>query len=218
MGKDASTIKQEIEQTRERMGDTVEALGYKADVPARLKDTMQQRVDAVKGTFNEMVENVTTAVGMAGDSSAEALDHSGSAAGDAFAQTRDRVNATASKVKNGVTDRLQNADVGASAQRAVGTIQENPIGLALAALAIGFLGGSLLPVSDAERKRLKPIGDRFRAQGQAVTADLVQAGKAVIAETTQVAMSSAVESAKSHGNDVVEAAKSRAQQSATNVN
>ena len=35
MGQDPAAIRQEIEQTRERMGDTVDALGYKADVPAR---------------------------------------------------------------------------------------------------------------------------------------------------------------------------------------
>jgi Protein of unknown function (DUF3618) len=43
MGKDASTIKQEIAETRERLGETVEALGYKADVGARLKDSVQNR-------------------------------------------------------------------------------------------------------------------------------------------------------------------------------
>ena len=33
MGKDSSEIRREIEETRARMGDTVEALSYKADVP-----------------------------------------------------------------------------------------------------------------------------------------------------------------------------------------
>ena len=32
MGQDPSQIRQDIEQTRERMGDTVEALGHKTDV------------------------------------------------------------------------------------------------------------------------------------------------------------------------------------------
>jgi len=31
MGKDSREIRQEIEETRERMGDTIEALGYKTD-------------------------------------------------------------------------------------------------------------------------------------------------------------------------------------------
>jgi ElaB/YqjD/DUF883 family membrane-anchored ribosome-binding protein len=49
MGQDPSDIKQDIEQTREQMGDTVEALGYKADVPGRAKEAISTRVDTVKG-------------------------------------------------------------------------------------------------------------------------------------------------------------------------
>jgi ElaB/YqjD/DUF883 family membrane-anchored ribosome-binding protein len=48
MGQDPSEIRQDIEQTRERMGDTVEALGYKADVPGRAKEAVTSRVDTVK--------------------------------------------------------------------------------------------------------------------------------------------------------------------------
>ena len=48
MGEDPGTIRREIEQTRERMGDTVEALGYKADVPSRAKENVQGKVDSVK--------------------------------------------------------------------------------------------------------------------------------------------------------------------------
>jgi Protein of unknown function (DUF3618) len=40
MGKDTSEIRREIDATRARMGDTVEALGYKADVPSRVKDAV----------------------------------------------------------------------------------------------------------------------------------------------------------------------------------
>ena len=36
MGQDTGQIREEIEETRARMGDTVEALGYKADVPSRV--------------------------------------------------------------------------------------------------------------------------------------------------------------------------------------
>jgi len=48
MGQDPSTIREDIEQTRERMGDTVDALAYKSDVKARAKDSVTGRVDAVK--------------------------------------------------------------------------------------------------------------------------------------------------------------------------
>src|SRR4051812_5227978 len=38
MGQDPQVIRRDIEQTRERMGDAVDALGYKADVKSRAKD------------------------------------------------------------------------------------------------------------------------------------------------------------------------------------
>jgi gas vesicle protein len=48
MGQDPSQIKQDIEHTRGEMGDTVEALGHKADVPGRAKEAISSRVDTVK--------------------------------------------------------------------------------------------------------------------------------------------------------------------------
>jgi hypothetical protein len=38
MGEDPDTIRDEIADTRERMGDTIDALGYKADVKGRAKE------------------------------------------------------------------------------------------------------------------------------------------------------------------------------------
>jgi gas vesicle protein len=48
MGQDPSQIRQDIEHTRGEMGDTVEALGHKADVPGRAKEAISSRVDTVK--------------------------------------------------------------------------------------------------------------------------------------------------------------------------
>jgi len=49
MGEDASAIRQEIEETRYRMGDTAEALGHKTDLPARAKDRAGSLADRVSG-------------------------------------------------------------------------------------------------------------------------------------------------------------------------
>jgi len=50
MGQDPSQIKQDIEQTRGQMGDTVEALGYKADVPGRARDKVQSVTSKITGS------------------------------------------------------------------------------------------------------------------------------------------------------------------------
>ena len=61
MGQDPSQIRQDIEHTRGEMGDTVEALGYKADVPGRAKEAVSSRVDTVK----EKVPSAGQAAGVA---------------------------------------------------------------------------------------------------------------------------------------------------------
>ena len=52
MGQDPSQIRNEIDETRARMGDTAEALGHKADVPGRAKEAISGRVESVKSTLS----------------------------------------------------------------------------------------------------------------------------------------------------------------------
>ncbi len=51
MGKDPEVIRQEIEATRDNMGETVDALGYKTDVKSRTKESIADRKDAVVSKF-----------------------------------------------------------------------------------------------------------------------------------------------------------------------
>jgi len=48
MGEDPSVIRAEIEQTRERVGEEVDALSYKTDVGARANDYVEEKKEAVK--------------------------------------------------------------------------------------------------------------------------------------------------------------------------
>ena len=52
MGETPNDIRDEIEQTRARMGDTVEAIGYKADVKSRVKDSVADKKDALVGSVS----------------------------------------------------------------------------------------------------------------------------------------------------------------------
>jgi len=48
VGQDPSAIREEIEQTRVEMGNTVEALGYKTDVKSRAKESVQGKIGGVR--------------------------------------------------------------------------------------------------------------------------------------------------------------------------
>jgi ElaB/YqjD/DUF883 family membrane-anchored ribosome-binding protein len=52
MGEDPSTIREEIEQTRAEMGDTVAALGYKTDVKTRAKSAISDKVSSARGKMS----------------------------------------------------------------------------------------------------------------------------------------------------------------------
>ena len=97
MGQDPNAIREEIEQTRSQMGDTIEAIGYKTDVKSRAKDSVSEKTDAVK-------EKVGSVMGRASDAAPSSGD----------------------------------------VKRAAGTAQENPLGLALGAVAVGFVAGMLI--------------------------------------------------------------------------
>jgi ElaB/YqjD/DUF883 family membrane-anchored ribosome-binding protein len=59
MGEDPSDIRAEIEETRARVGDQVDALSYKTDVPARVGDYVDEKKQAVKDTLTGAKDAVT---------------------------------------------------------------------------------------------------------------------------------------------------------------
>jgi ElaB/YqjD/DUF883 family membrane-anchored ribosome-binding protein len=67
MGQDPGQIRNDIEDTRARMGDTAEALGHKADVPGRAREAISGRVDSVKETFTGAKDSVSGSTPSTGD-------------------------------------------------------------------------------------------------------------------------------------------------------
>lgn len=60
MGQEPSQIRQEIEDTRAEMGNTVDALAYKADVRTRMKESISEKrdrlVEQIQGTRHRVGE------------------------------------------------------------------------------------------------------------------------------------------------------------------
>jgi gas vesicle protein len=180
MGEEPSVIREQIDQTRERMGETVDALGYKADVPARARESISGRVDTLKSKISGVGSSVSSTTPDA----------------DAVKQ---------------------------SAGRAVGVVQENPLGLAIGAAAVGFLAGMLAPSTRIEDERLGPVADQIKEQAKATGQEALEHGRQVAQETASVAADKAQEaaaevkdeaqrSAQEHGQQVTESAKESAEQ------
>ena len=162
MGKDASEIRSEIERTRDRMGDTVDAIAYKADVPSRVQDTISDKVDSVKQSVSNATSRVTSAItGSVGN-------------------VRDTVGGA-------LPDGSDIADAGG---RAYDFVRQNPLGLFFGLAAVGFLVGSLVPETDIEQERLGPVVDRLKETAKATVDSAMHEGKAALQETIQNVQSS----------------------------
>jgi gas vesicle protein len=180
MGQDPAVIRKEIEQTREHMGDTVDALSYKADVPARAKDSVSDAVDSLKSKITGVGSQVSDATPDAGE------------------------------VKQG-------------AKQAVGVVQENPLGLAIGAAAVGFLAGMLIPGTKVEDERIGLMADQVKEQAKKTGQEALEHGKQVAQDTAEVATqkaqeavaevkNSAQDSVQSHAQDMTESARESAEQ------
>lgn len=168
MGEDPTAIRQEIEQTRERMGETVDALGYKADVPSRTKENISEKVQGVRAK----------------------LTGAGSQVSDATPGT----------------DEVKQAG-----RQAVGVAQENPLGLAIGAAAVGFLAGMLIPSTKVEDERLGPLADGVKEQAKQTGQEAIEHGKQIAQDTAQLATQKAQEAAAEVKDQVQETAQQHAE-------
>jgi ElaB/YqjD/DUF883 family membrane-anchored ribosome-binding protein len=146
MGEDPREIRQQIEETRAQMGDTVDAIAYKADVKERAKDSITEKKERAVETISNTKDRLVGGVNDATPSTAE--------------------------VKQG-------------AQRAAGIAQENPLGLAIGGVAIGFLAGMALPSTRMEDERMGAAADQAKQKAKEAGQEAVERGKTAVQEAVQ---------------------------------
>src|SRR3954454_5698750 len=174
MGQDPEAIRSEIEQTRERMGDTVDALAYKSDVKGRAKESVNDKISGVKSAL----------VGSK-DSVADAAPGTG--------------------------------DVKAAARRGKGIAQENPMGLAIGSIAVGFLAGMLVPTTRVEDEKIGPMADTVRDQAKEAAQVAVEHGKEAAQDAAHAATQAVKETGQQHTEQVKEDMRSQAEQAREHV-
>jgi gas vesicle protein len=191
MGEDPDRIRREIEQTRAEMSETVDALSYKADVKSRAKESLQEKRDSAKESVVGATQTVKEKLVGAKDSVSDTAGSATSRVGDA---TPDR-----ERVKH-------------QARRAKGVAQENPIGLAIGSIAVGFIAGMLVPATRVEDEKLGEISDQFVDKAKETGQEALEHGKQVAQETAQSAQETFRDSAQQHGDEVKQTAQENAEQ------
>jgi ElaB/YqjD/DUF883 family membrane-anchored ribosome-binding protein len=190
MGQDPDAIRQDIEQTRTEMSETVEAVGYKADVPSRAKDAVSDKVENMKSKVSDTATRAK-----------EAVVGTASRASGAVSETTSRVgDATPS-----------GGQVKQQAKRAAGLAQENPLGLAIGAAAVGFLAGLAVPSTRVENERLGPMADQVKDKVKETGQEALDRGKQVAQEVASSAADTAKEQTQEHGQDLAQSVTQNAQ-------
>jgi ElaB/YqjD/DUF883 family membrane-anchored ribosome-binding protein len=137
------------------MSETVDALGYKADVKSRAKDSVVSVKDRIAG---------------------------------------------------GTPD---SGDVKDKARQARSVAQENPLGLAIGAVAVGFVAGMLIPSTRVEDEKFGGVADDVKEKVKETGQEAVERGKQVAQDAAQTVQ----ESGQEHAQEL----KGSAQQNAQDV-
>jgi hypothetical protein len=191
VGKEPDAIREEIAQTRNEMSETVEAIGYKADVPARAKEKVSDKLDAARSKVSQATSRAK-----------EAVTGSTAGAGD-----------TAGGVATRVRDATPSGDqVKRTARRAAGLAQENPLGLAIGAAALGFLAGLVVPSTRVEDERLGPVADQVKDKARETGQEALERGKQVAQEAAGAAVETAKQRGQQQGQDLADSARQQAQE------
>jgi len=149
------------------MGDTVDALGYKADVKGRAKDKVSQTKDKIMGTVSDRTPDF--------------------------------------------------GEVKGQAKRAAGVAQENPLGLAVGGIAVGFLAGLLVPTTRLEDEKIGPMAEQVREQVKQTGQEALEHGKDVAQQAASSAADTAKEVGREHAEDLRDSTQERVQETQSNV-
>jgi hypothetical protein len=183
VGEEAEALKADIEQRRENMSGTIDAIEDRV-VPSRI---VQRRKNAVRGWFGSAKERVMgTTQGMADQASGNAhmLGDGLSSAAEAAGQ---------------VPQQVQRATAG------------SPLLAGAVAFGIGALIAAVLPESDTERKAVESVQPQVAAAADAVK-EAGQHALETAKSSGQDAVQDLKESASSHAQEVTDAAKDAGQQ------
>jgi hypothetical protein len=190
MGQDPDAIRQDIEQTRAEMSETVEAIGYKADVPSRAKEAVSDKVENVKSKVSDTATRAKEAVTGTASRAGDSVSGAASRAGDATPS---------------------GAQVRQQTRRVAGMAKENPLGLAIGAAALGFLAGLAVPSTRVEDERLGPVADQVKDRVKETGQEALDRGKQVAQEVASSAAETAKDRTQEHGQDLAQSAKQSAQ-------
>ncbi len=140
---DPEQLRQDIERTREQLGETVEALVAKTDVKAQAKEKVGQLTDRVKGSTTQAKEQATAKVAQArsqlSDKTAGVKQAATTNGAPAKEQLQARATAVGGKVRDVTPEPVQRA-----ARHAAARTSPRQASIAAVAAGVALLGFILI--------------------------------------------------------------------------
>ncbi len=129
---------------------------------------------------------------------------------DVKSRARDSVNEKKDAIKSkfgGIMGRANEAtpstgEVKEGARQAAGVAQENPLGLALGAVAVGFVAGMLVPSTRVEDEKIGPMADEVKDKARETGQEALEHGKQVAQDAAQSAQQTVKESSQEHAQEL----------------
>jgi len=132
--------------------------------------------------------------------------------GDYVDDKKEAVKEKVTGVKDAVTGTASKAvPSGETVGRVKDTAARNPLGLAVGAVALGFVAGLLIPSTRVENERMGEMSDRVVDAAKETGSDAVERGKQVAQEAAETAK----ESGKGQGEELASNLQERALESGT---
>jgi hypothetical protein len=129
----------------------------------------------------------------------EALGHKTDVTGRAKDAVSDRVGSMRAKVTGSTPDSGQVKQKG---RQVAGMAQENPLGLAIGSVAVGFVAGMLVPSTQMEDERIGPMADQLKEKAKETGQEALERGKDVAQQATESARETAQEAGREQAEEM----------------
>jgi hypothetical protein len=124
---------------------------------------------------------------------------------DVKTRMRSAVSSRKDQLMGTVSDKTPDTDqVKEKAKQGVGIVKENPAGLAVGGLALGFLAGLLAPSTRIEDEKMGDVSDKVTDTMKETGQEAMERGKSVAQEAVGAARESGTEAAQELGEGLKE--------------
>ena len=131
---------------------------------------------------------------------------------------KDKIVGAGDSVNTSVSDRTPDSDqVKYKARQAKSVAQQNPLGLAIGSLAVGFVAGMLIPSTRVEDEKLGQLSDDVIEKVKETGQEALDHGKQVAQDAAQAAQETAKESGQEHAQQVKDSAQQSAQETTSSA-